>query len=212
MNDLFVNVKVDREERPDVDAHDDGRLRHDDRAGRLADDRVPHARRRAVLRGHVLPAGAAPRDPELPPAPRGGRRGWRERRDDLETQAAKLVDALGGAARLDRGRRGALAGAPRRGASGDLARDYEPAFGGFGTAPKFPPVVGARAPAAPRRRRRRSAWLGARSTGWRRAGSTTSSAEASTGIRSTRAGSSRTSRRCSTTTRSSPRRTSTAGS
>ncbi len=52
---------------------DDGRVRDDDRPGRLADDGVPDARRAAVLRGHVLPARAAPRDPELPAAPPGDR-------------------------------------------------------------------------------------------------------------------------------------------
>ena len=46
---------------------------------------------------------------------------------------------------------------------------------------------------------------GRRSTGWRPAACTTSSAAASTATRSTHAGSCRTSRRCSTTTRCSPR-------
>ena len=75
MNELFVNVKVDREERPDVDARLHGRRRRADRPRRLADDRLPHARRRAVLRRHVLPAGAAPRPARVPPGADGGRRG-----------------------------------------------------------------------------------------------------------------------------------------
>ncbi len=45
MNELFVNVKVDREERPDVDAIYMEAVPGHDRARRLADDRVPHARR-----------------------------------------------------------------------------------------------------------------------------------------------------------------------
>ena len=44
-------------------------------AGRLADDRVRHAGRRAVLRRHVLPAGAAPRHARVPAGARRGRGG-----------------------------------------------------------------------------------------------------------------------------------------
>ena len=55
MNALFVNVKVDREERPDVDAVYMDAVQAHDRPRRLADDRVPHARRPAVLRRHLLP-------------------------------------------------------------------------------------------------------------------------------------------------------------
>ena len=43
MNDLFVNIKVDREERPDVDAIYMEAVQAIDRLGRLADDGVPHA-------------------------------------------------------------------------------------------------------------------------------------------------------------------------
>ena len=58
--------------RPRLGLH--GRGRHPDRPRRLADDRLPHPRGRAVLRRHVLPAGTAPRPAELPPGARGGRR------------------------------------------------------------------------------------------------------------------------------------------
>ena len=56
-----------------------GRDRLDDRPGRLADDRLPHAGGRAVLRRHVLPAGAAARPAVVSPSscsrwPRPGRR------------------------------------------------------------------------------------------------------------------------------------------
>ena len=56
---------------PRRDLH--GRRRRADRARRLADDRLPHARRTAVLRRHVLPARAAPRAAELPPGARSRR-------------------------------------------------------------------------------------------------------------------------------------------
>ena len=55
MNDLFVNIKVDREERPDIDAIYMARAACARRAGRLAADHVPHPGRRAVLGRHLFP-------------------------------------------------------------------------------------------------------------------------------------------------------------
>ena len=57
MNELFVNIKVDREERPDIDAIYMGALHALRRAGRLAADHVPRQRGAAVLGRHVLPQG-----------------------------------------------------------------------------------------------------------------------------------------------------------
>ena len=48
MNELFVNVKVDREERPDVDALYMDAVQAMTGRGRLADDRLHDARRRTV--------------------------------------------------------------------------------------------------------------------------------------------------------------------
>ena len=61
MNEYFVNVKVDREERPDVDAVYMSATTGADRPRRLADDGLPHPGGRPVLRRHLLPAGAAAR-------------------------------------------------------------------------------------------------------------------------------------------------------
>ena len=59
MNERVVAIKVDREERPDVDAVYMDRHAGDDRPGRLADDGVPDAGRRAVLLGTYFPRAAA---------------------------------------------------------------------------------------------------------------------------------------------------------
>ena len=71
MNDLYVSIKVDREERPDVDADLHDRGPGADRLGRLADERLADARSRAVLRRHVFsPARRrARRAPRLPHGP-----------------------------------------------------------------------------------------------------------------------------------------------
>ncbi len=138
MNDLFVNVKVDREERPDVDSMTmDACVTMTGQGGWpttvfLTPD------------GRPFYAGTY-----FPPEPRHGipsfrqllqavAEAWRERRDDLEAQAGRLVEGLGGAARLTAGD-AELSPALLDEAERHLARDYEPAFGGFGTAPKFPP-------------------------------------------------------------------------
>ena len=139
MNELFVNVKVDREERPDVDA-----MTMDACVTMTGQGGWPTT---VFLtpEGRPFYAGTY-----FPPEPRHGMpsfaqllqaiaEAWRERRDDLEAQAERLVAALGGTSRLDAGDAEltpALLDAAERG----LARDYEPAFGGFGTAPKFPPA------------------------------------------------------------------------
>ena len=74
MNENFVPVKVDREERPDVDSIYMGAVQAMTGQGGwplnvfIDPEGVP------VLRRHVLPAGAPPRDAELPPGA-GGRRG-----------------------------------------------------------------------------------------------------------------------------------------
>ncbi|MHB8469988.1 MAG: thioredoxin domain-containing protein [Gaiellaceae bacterium] len=142
MNELFVNVKVDREERPDVDA--------------VYMDAV------VALAGHggwpltvfLTPAG----EPfyggtYYPPEPRHGMpafrqllgaiaAAYRERRDDVARQAAELVEALQQRARALPSRE-PLSGALIAEAVDVLRRQFDPRWGGFGRAPKFPqaPVV-----------------------------------------------------------------------
>ena len=72
LNEHFVAVKVDREERPDVDAAYMEATTGTDRPRRLADDGVRDAGGAAVLLRHLLPAGAAARHAVVPPAARLG--------------------------------------------------------------------------------------------------------------------------------------------
>jgi uncharacterized protein YyaL (SSP411 family) len=139
MNTHFVSVKVDREERPDVDAL--------------------YMEATVAMTGHggwpmtvfLTPAG----EPfyagtYFPPEPRHGMpsfaqvldavaAAWRERREDVGRQARKLVEALGESARVAPSRE-PLRGATLAEAESAIARTFEPAFGGFGRAPKFPPA------------------------------------------------------------------------
>ena len=204
MNERFVCVKVDREERPDVDAIYMDAVQAMTGPGRLAAERVPDARRRAVLGRHVLPAAAAPRAAVLAQvldgarAGLGGRSAPRSRR-----RRSGIVPRLQGAAALE-APDAELDPAALDAAVAALQRRLRRRARRLGRRAEVPGVVGDRVPAGARRARRCRC---RRCGGWPRAASTTRSAAASRATRSTRAGSSRTSRRCSTTTRCWPGRT-----
>jgi uncharacterized protein YyaL (SSP411 family) len=139
MNERFVNVKVDREERPDLDS--------------VYMDAV------VALTGHggwpmtvfLTPEG----EPFLggtyfPPEPRHGLPGfrqvlvavsdaYRERRGEVARQAQALTEAIAQSASVQPSREpltsGVLAEAARA-----LRHGFDPVWGGWGTAPKFPPA------------------------------------------------------------------------
>jgi uncharacterized protein YyaL (SSP411 family) len=137
MNELFVNVKVDREERPDVDA-----VTMDATVGMTGTGGWPTT---VFLTPDGKPFYAGT---YFPPEPRHGMpsfrdvlravaKAWRERREDIEQQAGRIDESL---------RRGAhlvassepLTSALLNEAARAIAATFEPAFGGFGRAPKFP--------------------------------------------------------------------------
>ena len=139
MNERFVNVKVDREERPDLDS--------------LYMDAV------VAMTGHggwpmtvfLLPSG----EPFLggtyfPPEPRHGlpsfrqvlvavSDAYRERRGDVAQQAGALVEALRQSAAV-RPSTEPLTDSLLGEAVHGLERQFDPEWGGFGGAPKFPPA------------------------------------------------------------------------
>jgi uncharacterized protein YyaL (SSP411 family) len=139
MNDRFVCVKVDREERPDVDA--------------IYMEAVQ------AMTGHggwPLNAFLTPEQAPFyagtyfPPEPRAGMpswsmvlqavsEAWEKRRDEIHSQGAQIVRSLGASARL------APSSEPIRDALlteaiATLSKSYDRVNGGFGVAPKFPPA------------------------------------------------------------------------
>jgi uncharacterized protein len=138
MNEHFVCVKVDREERPDVDA--------------VYMDAVQAMTGRGgwPLNAFVTPAQVPfYAGTYFPPEPRHGMPSWpmvleavvdawRRRRQEIESGGARIVEHLGATARLGPSSEpidpGSLDTAVEH-----LAQAYDPVNGGFGGAPKFPP-------------------------------------------------------------------------
>src|SRR4051812_25769148 len=133
MNELFVSVKVDREERPDVDAvYMEATQAMTGQGGwPMTVFTTPD--------GEPFYCGTYFPRPHFQQLLRAVAQTWRDKRDDVIAQGQKVVGALAGQATLGGD------GAPHPGLLDDavrnLARSYDQANGGFGTAPKFPPSM-----------------------------------------------------------------------
>ncbi|HVR11780.1 MAG TPA: thioredoxin domain-containing protein, partial [Thermoanaerobaculia bacterium] len=144
MNRWFVSIKVDREERPDLDeiyiaatellAGDAGWPN----SLFLTPNLVP------FYAGTYFPARDAPGRPGFPTVLRQVHESWEGRRGEVEATAGRLRQALAAALAERRGAAGAGPDAEVPGlaaafaAAGALAGTYRPATGGFGGPPSFP--------------------------------------------------------------------------
>jgi hypothetical protein len=138
LNDHFVSIKVDREERPDL-------------------DQIYMAAVQALNQGQGGWPMSVFLTPDLrpftggtyfPPDDRYGRPGfkrillwladaWRGRREEINQAASDITDVLQGMGRLQPGE-GELGPEVLRRAVQGLARAFDSQYGGFGSAPKFP--------------------------------------------------------------------------
>ncbi|MFZ5658836.1 MAG: thioredoxin domain-containing protein [Pseudomonadota bacterium] len=136
MNRHFVNIKVDREERPDLDQiYQAAHAMLTQRSGGwpltmfLTPDQVP------FFGGTYFPKTARYNLPGFAGLLERVAQFYREHPDEIAKQNASLLDALrhgeGGAA-------GALNAAPLEFARRQLGDSFDPVHGGFGGAPKFP--------------------------------------------------------------------------
>jgi uncharacterized protein YyaL (SSP411 family) len=139
MNESFVCVKVDREERPDVDS--------------------VYMTATQAMTGHggwPMTVFATPDGKPFycgtyfPPAPAHGMPGfrqvlaaitdaWTDRRSELESASTRIVDAI--SARLDLGEPAALTADVLDAAVASLVTTFDEDSAGFGGAPKFPPSM-----------------------------------------------------------------------
>ena len=141
MNDGFVCVKVDREERPDVDAvYMEATVAMTGHGGWpmtvfvTPEGKVIHA-------GTYYPSRPHPQMPSFTQLLTAVRQAWEGQRDDVESAAARVAQALSARQRAGTETSGPpsvddLASAVRR-----LQGDFDAERGGFGGAPKFPPSM-----------------------------------------------------------------------
>jgi uncharacterized protein len=137
MNELFVNVKVDREERPDVDA-----VTMEAAVGMTGSGGWPTTvfmtpEGRPFYAGTYFPPEPRHGIPSFPELLRAVADTWRERRDDIERQAERIDGALRSTAGSGPSTE-PLTSSLLSDAARTIAATFEPAFGGFGRAPKFP--------------------------------------------------------------------------
>jgi uncharacterized protein YyaL (SSP411 family) len=140
LNKDFVSIKVDREERPDVD-----------------DIYMRAVQMMTGSGGWPLSLFLTPDGRPFyggtyfPPSSRWGRPGfvtileaianaWKTRRDELESSAGELFAHLDAEAEAEAGA-GPAGAETLAAATRSIARQYDPQEGGFGGAPKFPPAM-----------------------------------------------------------------------
>ena len=138
MNDLFVNVKVDREERPDVDAIYMEAVQALSGHGGWPMTVFLTPDGRPYFGGTYFPKTSRHGLPSFTEVCQAMAQVWDERRDDALAQAGELTAALGRAAEIT------PTGAPVPGpealvaARNTLLSRFDNRWGGFGAAPKFP--------------------------------------------------------------------------
>ncbi len=139
MNEHFVNVKVDREERPDVDGvYMDAVVALTGQGGWpltvfLTPDGEP------FFGGTYFPPEPRHGLPSFRQVLRAVADAYRERPEDVAAQAGALVDALRRSAETEPSRE-PLSEALLAEAERGLISQLDPRWGGFGHAPKFPPA------------------------------------------------------------------------
>ena len=138
LNEHFVSIKVDREERPDVDAvYMTATTAMTGHGGWpmtcvLDHDGVP------FFAGTYFPDQPRHGQPSFTQVLQALSDAWAGRRDEIDRVAADVREVL---ARSVASGTGSLGEATIRTALDGIAAEYDPAAGGFGGAPKFPPTM-----------------------------------------------------------------------
>jgi uncharacterized protein YyaL (SSP411 family) len=140
LNEHFVAIKVDREERPDLDSIYMTALQAMTREGGgwplsvwLTPDLKP------FYAGTYFPPDDryAPHRPSFPQLLRAIVDAWQNRRAEIEKQSSAVVEFLRAAGEIESAA-GELSAEVLQGARTALQRTFDPVHGGFGQAPKFP--------------------------------------------------------------------------
>jgi hypothetical protein len=146
MNELFVNIKVDREERPDLDKiyQTAFQVLHGRAGGWPLTMFLAHDDQTPFVGGTYFPKTARYGMPAFADVLRRVSEHYRQHRRELREQNRALLEAL----RADSGSGSAggdardLTADPLRAARDQLVGSFDPVHGGFGGAPKFPHPTG----------------------------------------------------------------------
>ena len=139
MNELFVPIKLDREERPDLDSiYMEACQAMTGQGGWplnvfLTPEQVP------FFAGTYFPPDSRMGMPSWRSVLEAVAKAWEERREEIEAGGARIAERLQGGALL-RPSEDDLDQAALDAAVETLRTNYDPANGGFGRAPKFPPA------------------------------------------------------------------------
>ena len=140
MNENFINIKVDREERPDLDQIYMNAVQMMTGHGGwpmtvfLTPEGVP------FYGGTYFPPTDRHSLPGFPRVLLGVADAYRERPDDVATNSASLLQELGRLGQTSESTE-KLSDALLDDAERNIARTYDPRYGGFGGAPKFPAAM-----------------------------------------------------------------------
>jgi uncharacterized protein YyaL (SSP411 family) len=140
MNEHFINIKVDREERPDLDSVYMAAVQVMTGSGGwpmtvfLTPEQVP------FYGGTYYPPEDRRGMPGFPRVLASVARAYTEKKDQIRSDASVILGALGNRAEFGTPRNG-LTAAILDGAADRLMAAYDDREGGFGPAPKFPPSM-----------------------------------------------------------------------
>jgi uncharacterized protein YyaL (SSP411 family) len=140
MNDLFVNIKVDREERPDVDKiyQTAQQLLTQRTGGWPLTMFIDPDNRRPFFGGTYFPNEARYGMPAFGELLKSVATYFREQRDEVRRQGAKLTEVLGRLEPPAAGDELAITAEPLAKLRNALGGTFDQEYGGFGSAPKFP--------------------------------------------------------------------------
>ena len=140
MNDLFVNVKVDREERPDVDKiyQTAQQLLTQRTGGWPLTMFIDPADRRPFFGGTYFPNEARYGMPAFTDLLKSVAKYFSEQRDEVRRQGAKLTELLGRLEPPAAEGELVMSAKPLAQLRDALGRSFDREYGGFGSAPKFP--------------------------------------------------------------------------
>jgi len=140
MNRWFVNIKVDREQRPDIDEIYMTATQLATGQGGWPNNVFLTPDLEPFYAGTYFPPEDTASRPGFPRVLEGMHDAWTNEREKVQDHAAKFAQAIRGALgdRSEEFGRAPLSEALVRDAAQGLLESYDPADGGFGMAPKFP--------------------------------------------------------------------------